>query len=229
MCPSCILGCLLEHSLHLWEDWRHDWVYVDVNPHDRLALPKAVAEPHRPTWEAAPTEDERMRPVLNRIDDLRQAGLTSVMSSSSSSLSSPRRWPVAGSAKEGGRGGQSSGGESATEARSKAREPEDQGQADGATAGARANPPSEAGSTVAPQRLEGQSPPSKGRKADPGPKPQGPEFKIPESRWQYRGPKSMKPKDPAGDQRRPEVPRQAPAPEPSAPAPDPRVPTEPEP
>ena len=30
-----------------------------------------------PIWEAAPMEDERMRPVLNRIDDLRRAELTS--------------------------------------------------------------------------------------------------------------------------------------------------------
>ncbi|XP_062203759.1 putative disease resistance protein RGA1 [Phragmites australis] len=62
-----------------WDDWRHDWVYVDVSPHDRLALPEAVAEPQRSIWEAAPAEDERMRPVLNRIDYLRQVGLTSVM------------------------------------------------------------------------------------------------------------------------------------------------------
>ena len=62
-----------------WEDWCRDWVYVDVSPHDRLTLQEMAVEPHRPTWEVALVEDERMCPVLNRIDDLHQAGLTSVM------------------------------------------------------------------------------------------------------------------------------------------------------
>ncbi|XP_062188863.1 uncharacterized protein LOC133892158 [Phragmites australis] len=80
-----------------------------------------------------------------------------------------------------------------------------------------------------PQRPEGQSPPLKRGKADTGPKPQGLEFKILESRWQYRGPKSTPPKDAAGDQRRPEARRPAPAPEPSAPAPEPSAPAKPKP
>ena len=62
-----------------WDDKRRDWVYVDVIPHDRLMLSEVAAEPQRSIWEKAPAEDERIRPVLNRIDDLRQAELTSVM------------------------------------------------------------------------------------------------------------------------------------------------------
>ncbi|XP_062202101.1 uncharacterized protein LOC133904658 [Phragmites australis] len=131
-----------------------------------------------------------------------------------SSSSPPRQWPASGGAKEGDRGDQSSGAEFATEARSRVREPKDQGRAGGATTGARADPLPEAGSTVAPQRPGGQSPLPKRRKADPGPKPQGPDFKIHESRWP--------PKDPARDQRRPEVLRPAPAPEPSVLAPEPK-------
>ncbi|XP_062193483.1 uncharacterized protein LOC133896855 [Phragmites australis] len=110
--------------------------------------------------------------------------------SSSSSLLPPRQLPSAGSAKEGGQGGQSSDTEFATEPRSRAREPKDQGQRGGSIASAQADPPPETGSTATPQRPEGQSPPPKRRRADSGPKLQGPEFKIPESRWQYHGPKS---------------------------------------
>ncbi|XP_062230114.1 uncharacterized protein LOC133927702 [Phragmites australis] len=85
-------------------------------------------------------------------------------------------------------------------------------------------PPTEMGSAAAPQ-----SPSPKRRRADCGPKPSGPELKIPESRWQYRGPKLAPPKDTAGDQRRPEAPRPALAPEPSAPAePEPQAPPCPE-
>ncbi|XP_062227295.1 predicted GPI-anchored protein 58 [Phragmites australis] len=64
-------------------------------------------------------------------------------------------------------------------------------------------------------------PPAEEEKADPGRKSQGPDFKIPESRWP--------PKDPVGDQRRPEAPRPAPAPEPSVPALEPSAPPELEP
>ncbi|XP_062195223.1 uncharacterized protein LOC133898515 [Phragmites australis] len=140
--------------------------------------------------------------------------------SSSSSPSPPRQQPADGGAMESGRGGQSSGAESRTEARSRARELEDQGPAGGAIAGARTDPPPKAGSKAAPQQPEGQSPP---------PKPQGLGFKIPESRWLYRGPKYMPPKDPAGGQRKLEGPRSAPAPRPSAPAPGPSAPAGPEP
>ncbi|XP_062193493.1 vegetative cell wall protein gp1-like [Phragmites australis] len=149
--------------------------------------------------------------------------------SSSSSPSPPRQRPVAGGAKEGGRGGQSLSVESGTEARSRAREPEDQGQADRAMTGALADPSPEAGSTAAPQRPGSQSPPPKRRKVDPEPKPQGPDFRIPESQWQYRGPKSTPPKDPAGGQRQPEEPRPALVPGPSMPAPEPSAPADPEP
>ncbi|XP_062201991.1 uncharacterized protein LOC133904508 [Phragmites australis] len=100
--------------------------------------------------------------------------------SSSSSPSPPRPRPAVGGTTEGGRGAQS-----------RAREPKDQGLAGGATAGVRTNQPSEAGSNAAPQWPEGQSPPPKRRKADPGSTSQGLGFKIPESRWQYHGPKSM--------------------------------------
>ncbi|XP_062181252.1 uncharacterized protein LOC133885536 [Phragmites australis] len=149
--------------------------------------------------------------------------------SSSSSPSPPRQLPATGDAKEGARGGQSSGAESGTEARSRAREPEDQGRASGATVGARADLPPEAGSTATPQPPGGQRPPPKRRKADPGPKPQGPDFRIPESRWQYREPKSMPPKDPAGGQRQPEELRSAPVLGPSAPTPEPSALVDPEP
>ena len=75
---------------------------------------------------------------------------------------------------------------SMAEVRPRAPEPGDQGRHGSAsTASAQASPPPETGPTVAPQ-----SPPPKRRRADSGPKPQGPEFKIPESRWQYCGPKS---------------------------------------
>ncbi|XP_062217721.1 uncharacterized protein LOC133917919 [Phragmites australis] len=145
--------------------------------------------------------------------------------SSSSSPSPLQQRSAAGGATEGGWGGQSSGAESGMEARSKAWEPEGQGPADGATAGARTDQPPEAGSKAAAgagsQRPEGQNPPPKRRKAEPGPKPQGPGFKIPESRWL--------PKDPAGGQRQPEEPRPAPAPGPSAPIPELSVPKGPEP
>ena len=57
-----------------WDDWRHDWVYVDVSPHDRLTLPEVAAEPQRSIWETALAEDERMRPVLNCIDDCARRG-----------------------------------------------------------------------------------------------------------------------------------------------------------
>ena len=62
-----------------WDDWRRDWFYVDVSPHDRLTLPEMAAEPQKSTWEAPPQTDRWMETVLDRIDFLRQAGLTSVM------------------------------------------------------------------------------------------------------------------------------------------------------
>ncbi|XP_062213764.1 uncharacterized protein LOC133914753 [Phragmites australis] len=150
--------------------------------------------------------------------------------SSSSSPSPPRQRPAVGGATEGDRGGQSSGAESGTEARSRAWEPEGQGPAGGATAGSCTDQPSEknSGATAgaSPQRPEGQSPPPKRRKAEPGPKPQIPDFRIPKSRWRYRGPKTTPPKDPAGGQRQPEEPRPVPVPGPSAPVP--RAPASPE-
>ena len=32
-----------------WEEWRWDWFFVDVDPHERLELPEAAAEPRRST------------------------------------------------------------------------------------------------------------------------------------------------------------------------------------
>ena len=43
-----------------WDDWRGEWVYVDVSPHDRLSLPRSLAEPNKPIWDAAPAEDARL-------------------------------------------------------------------------------------------------------------------------------------------------------------------------
>ena len=31
-----------------WDDWRQDWVYVDVSPHDRLSLPRSLVKPIKP-------------------------------------------------------------------------------------------------------------------------------------------------------------------------------------
>ncbi|XP_062205210.1 uncharacterized protein LOC133907215 [Phragmites australis] len=134
---------------------------------------------------------------------------------SSSSLLPPRQRPLAGGAKEGGRGGQSFGAGFVTEVASTVLEPKDQGRhSSGSTASAQAgqplatgtrapeprdqgrhrsactasaqtSPPPEKDSAVAPQ-----SPPPKRRWEDSGPKPSGPEYKIPESRWQYRRPKT---------------------------------------
>ncbi|XP_062225025.1 uncharacterized protein LOC133923785 [Phragmites australis] len=220
-----------------------------------VGLPQAAAI--RPVEEAPPAAEWQPQGT-------RESAPCMFVPQPSSSSSPPWQRPLAGGAKEGGRGGQSSSAESATEARSRvgkpedqgrrggstvsaqaglpsetgsatearsrAQEPEDQGRRDGSTASAQASPPLETGSTVTPQRPEGQSPPPKRRRADFGLKPQGPEFKILESRWQYRGPKSAPPKDAAGDQRRPEPPRLALAPEPSSPAePEPQAPPCPEP
>ena len=62
-----------------WEEWRRDWFFVDIDPHERLELPEKAAEPRRSTWEAPPPEDARLKPVLERILELRESGLTSVM------------------------------------------------------------------------------------------------------------------------------------------------------
>ncbi|XP_062224366.1 uncharacterized protein LOC133922808 [Phragmites australis] len=62
-----------------WEEWRRDWFFVDVDPHDRLALPEVAAEPRKSTWEVPPPEDARLEPVFERIKFLRDSGLTSVM------------------------------------------------------------------------------------------------------------------------------------------------------
>ena len=37
-----------------WEDRHRDWVYVDVNPHDRLTLPQTPTEPHRQSGRRPP-------------------------------------------------------------------------------------------------------------------------------------------------------------------------------
>ncbi|XP_062230140.1 uncharacterized protein LOC133927748 [Phragmites australis] len=107
--------------------------------------------------------------------------------------------------------------------------------AGGATVGDRTDQPSVASSGAAvgdgPRRPEGQSPPPKRRRAEPGPepKPQGPDFRIPRSRWRYRRPKTMPPKDSVGGQKPPEQPRPAPSPRPSAPTgPKQRAPAGPE-
>ena len=62
-----------------WEEWWRDWFYVDVDPHDRLALPEGAVEPQKSTWEAPPPLDARLEPVFERIRFLRDTGLTSVM------------------------------------------------------------------------------------------------------------------------------------------------------
>ncbi|XP_062213697.1 actin cytoskeleton-regulatory complex protein PAN1-like [Phragmites australis] len=135
--------------------------------------------------------------------------------SSSSSLQ-PRQRPLAGGAKEAGRGGQPSGAGPAMEAASAVLEPDldllglgleprDQGWLGSTgTASAQAGPPEETDPTAAPQSL-----PWKKRREDSEPKPSGPEYRIPESRWP--------PIDTAGDQGWPEAPRPALAPELSAP------------
>ncbi|XP_062224529.1 vegetative cell wall protein gp1-like [Phragmites australis] len=99
----------------------------------------------------------------------------------------------------------------------------------GATVGGRTDQPLETGSGAAagvgPQRPEGQSPPPKRRKAEPGPKPQSPDFRIPESQWQYRGPKTTPPKDSVGGQKQSEQLRPTPVPGPSVSVdPEPRAP-----
>ncbi|XP_062185943.1 uncharacterized protein LOC133889435 [Phragmites australis] len=82
------------------------------------------------------------------------------------------------------------------------------GESSGAGSGA------EAGSSS--QRPGGQSPPPKRSRLEP--RPQAPKFRIPQSRWRYRGPKTTPPKDPAGGRTSLEQPRPSPAPEPRAPA-----------
>ena len=37
-----------------WEDWRRDWFYVDISPHDCLTLPEMAAEPQKATREVLP-------------------------------------------------------------------------------------------------------------------------------------------------------------------------------
>ena len=64
------------------EDFRHDWVFVDVGRADEALLELPAAKPEKiPVAWSSHRLDERavMRPLLDRIALLRQAGLTGQM------------------------------------------------------------------------------------------------------------------------------------------------------
>jgi hypothetical protein len=62
-----------------WERWREDWALVQVNVHDRLALPVDGSTLDHTEWGKDPGLEPGFNPVLDRIQYLVENGLTSLM------------------------------------------------------------------------------------------------------------------------------------------------------
>jgi hypothetical protein len=63
----------------MWERWREDWVLVQADVHDRLALPVGGPTLDRTEWGKDPGLEPGFDPVLDRIQYLVVNGLTSLM------------------------------------------------------------------------------------------------------------------------------------------------------
>jgi hypothetical protein len=62
-----------------WERWREDWVLMQADAHDRLAIPTAAPTLNRAEWGKDPGLESGFDPVLDRIQYLVESGLTSLM------------------------------------------------------------------------------------------------------------------------------------------------------
>jgi hypothetical protein len=62
-----------------WEDWRDGWVITTTDANDRLELPMEGPLSDRSTWKAKPSLTAEIGPVLNRVKELANGGLTSLM------------------------------------------------------------------------------------------------------------------------------------------------------
>jgi hypothetical protein len=62
-----------------WERWREDWVLVQVDAHDWLALPVDAPTLDRTEWVKDPSLESGFNPMLDRIQYLAENGLTSLM------------------------------------------------------------------------------------------------------------------------------------------------------
>jgi hypothetical protein len=62
-----------------WERWREDWTLVQVDVHDRLALPIGGLTLDLTEWEKDPGLEPGFDLVLDRIQYLTENGLTSLM------------------------------------------------------------------------------------------------------------------------------------------------------
>jgi hypothetical protein len=62
-----------------WERWREDWALVQVDAHDRLALPIGSLTLDRTEWGKDPGLESGFSPVLELIQYLAENGLTSLM------------------------------------------------------------------------------------------------------------------------------------------------------
>jgi hypothetical protein len=62
-----------------WEDCREGWVITEADPHDRLELPSDGPQSDRSACKTKPTIPKELGPVLDRVKNLQQSGLTSMM------------------------------------------------------------------------------------------------------------------------------------------------------
>jgi hypothetical protein len=62
-----------------WERWREDWALVQVDSHDRLALPIGGPTLDSTEWGKDPGLESGFNPVLDQIQYLAKNGLTSLM------------------------------------------------------------------------------------------------------------------------------------------------------
>jgi hypothetical protein len=62
-----------------WERWREDWALVQVDVHDRLALPVDGPTLDRTEWGKDPGLEPGFNPVLDQIQYLAENGLTLLM------------------------------------------------------------------------------------------------------------------------------------------------------
>ena len=62
-----------------WDEWRHSWVIVETEEHDRLKPSTGLPSTTKDLWEEVPRLDKKYKPIVDRISDLSKAGLTSLM------------------------------------------------------------------------------------------------------------------------------------------------------
>ena len=76
--PNCCSVYIPTEFLNKWDAWRASWFYIQTEKNHHLKLP-VPGTPSCSAWESAPKMDEGWLSVLERIEVLVKAGLTTTL------------------------------------------------------------------------------------------------------------------------------------------------------